>query len=117
MTNRRRALIFAGLGIALSACASGSSTRYDQQERTILSVRNDNYLDHNIYLVLQGLQRVRLGTARGLTTTRLTIPPQYVFGASVLQFLADPIGGTVSPISERVSVSAGDEVLLYIRGL
>ena len=39
-----------------------------------------------------------------------------VFGVSALQFLADPIGGTVTPVSERINVTAGDEVHLQIRG-
>jgi hypothetical protein len=81
----------------------------------MLVVRNDSYLDYNIYLV-QGSQRVRIGTARGLTSTRLTIPSQYVFGVSVLQFIGDPIGGTVTPVSERITVTPGDEVHLQIRG-
>lgn len=103
-----------GIALALAACGPRRAAT-DSQERTTLVVRNDSYLDHNIYL-LQGSQRIRLGTARGLATSRFTIPSQYVFGVSTLQFLADPIGGTVTPVSERVNVSAGDEVHLQIRG-
>jgi hypothetical protein len=78
-------------------------------------VKNDSYLDHNVYL-LQGSQRIRMGTARGLATSKFTIPRQYVFGVSVLQFLADPIGSNATPISDRINVSPGDEVHLLIRG-
>ena len=105
-----------GLSLTLSACAGRrSASTTPGQEETVLVVKNDNYLDHNIYL-LQGLQRIRMGTARGLATSRFTIPRQYVFGVSVLQFLADPIGGNVTPVSERINVAPGDEVQLLIRG-
>lgn len=107
--------VLLGLSIALTGCASRRGPSSTPDEQTILVVRNDSYLDHNIYL-LNGSQRVRMGTARGLATSRFTIPRQYVFGVSVLQFLADPIGGNVTPVSERINVSPGDEVHLVIRG-
>src|SRR5687768_18607512 len=104
-------VVIIGMLATLPACASKSAATTDSpaNTETTLVVRNDSYLDYNIYLV-QGSQRVRLGTARGLATSRLRIPSQYVFGVSVLQFLADPIGGTVTPVSERINVTAGDEV-------
>jgi hypothetical protein len=106
-----------GLSFTLAGCASKSNVNTDEDanEVTTLVVKNDSYLDHNIFL-LQGSQRIRLGTARGLSTTRLVIPSQYVFGVSSLQFMADPIGGSVTPISERINVTKGDEVHLTIRG-
>lgn len=112
--------VLLGLSLALAGCASRRSATETNasanQAETLLVIRNDSYLDHNIYL-LQGSQRIRMGTARGLATTRMTIPRQYVFGVSALQFLADPIGSNVSPVSERLNVSPGDEVQLVIRGL
>ncbi|NUQ11099.1 MAG: hypothetical protein HUU26_02060 [Gemmatimonadaceae bacterium] len=111
-----RLLRFTSLaGVALLLACGPKRVATDSQARTTLVVQNDSYLDHNIFL-LQGGQRIRLGTARGLATSRFTIPAQYVFGASALQFLADPIGGRVTPVSERVTVSPGDEVHLQIRG-
>jgi hypothetical protein len=115
---RRRIFLTAllGLSLTLGACAGRrSASTTPGQEETVLVVKNDNYLDHNIYL-LQGLQRIRMGTARGLATSRFVIPRQYVFGVTVLQFLADPIGGNVTPVSERINVAPGDEVQLQIRG-
>jgi hypothetical protein len=108
--------VLIGLSLALAGCGARRSANTTAEEQTVLVVKNDNYLDHNVYL-LQGLQRDRMGTARGLATTRFNIPRQYVFGVSVLQFLADPIGGTVTPVSERINVAPGDEVHLLIRGL
>lgn len=107
--------VLLGLSLALAGCGGRRAQTGTPQEQTVLVVKNDNYLDHNVYL-LQGLQRIRMGTARGLATTRFTIPRQYIFGVSVLQFLADPIGGNVTPVSEQVNVAPGDEVHLLIRG-
>jgi len=81
--------------------------------RTTVSVENQALLDMTIY-VISGSQRIRLGTARGLNTTELTIPPSIVFGVSTLRFQADPIGGSRTPVSETISVSEGDEVVLRI---
>ena len=117
MRSKSGLMVLLGLSVALGACASkqSSTTTNTSQAETVLVVKNDSYLDHNIFL-LQGSQRIRLGTARGLSSTRFTIPSQYVFGVTSLQFLADPIGGSVTPVSERINVSAGDEVQLQIRG-
>lgn len=99
--------------LAIGACASAPRSEGREVERTVLTVRNDNYLDHTIYLI-NGSERVRIGIARGLATTRFTIPPHYVFGPTALQFLADPIGARISPVSERVNVSPGDEIEIII---
>lgn len=104
-----------GLSLTLGACGGRPAPNTADRPATILEVKNNSYLDHNIYL-LQGTNRVRMGTARGLATSRFEIPRQYVFGVSVLQFLADPIGSRVTPISERVNVAPGDVVVLEIRG-
>jgi hypothetical protein len=111
----RRASWLLATVLLLAACATARYQSPGEDEATVLVVRNDNYLDHVIYL-LQGAERVRLGTARGLTTTRLQIPRQYVFGPTTLQFLGDPIGSRNTPVSERVTVVPGDEVHLWIRG-
>lgn len=110
-------IVLLGLSVALGGCASKQSTTTTNEARepTTLVVKNDSYLDHNIFL-LQGSQRIRIGTARGLASSRFTIPPQYIFGVTSLQFLADPIGGSVTPVSERINVVPGDEIHLQIRG-
>jgi hypothetical protein len=90
-----------------------SGSVLDQQPRTMLTVDNQNFLDFNIYL-LAGSQRVRLGFAGGNRRTRFVIPPQFVFGASTLQFQAVPIGGNRAPVSFPMTVSPGDEVELVI---
>lgn len=102
------------LAVAPAACyRSKSGGQIETQERTTLVVDNQNFLDFTIYLIV-GSQRVRLGNAPGNTKTRLTIPPQYIFGPTSLQFQADPIGGRRAPVSYPLTVSPGDEVELII---
>jgi hypothetical protein len=110
-----RSFALLSLGMMLAGCGGNPKIRSaaPEQERTVLVVNNQNFLDFTIYLISGG-QRVRLGDATGNRRTKLTIPRQYIFGASVLQFQADPIGGRRAPISDQISVSPGDEVELTI---
>ncbi len=81
--------------------------------RTTVRVENQNFLDMNVF-VLNGSQRVRLGTVSGVSTRVFTIPANLIFGISSLRFMADPVGSSNTPISQEISVRAGDEVLLTI---
>jgi hypothetical protein len=83
------------------------------QEETTLRVRNQSFLSHNVY-VLYGSVRTRLGTVSGNSTAVLRIPPSFVQPGTPLRFIADPIGSRVSPVSDQVVVSPGDEVQLTI---
>jgi hypothetical protein len=114
----RRALAVVMM-VACLALASACSMNKDPDEMaepvppTRLRVENQAFLDMTIY-VYRGSQRVRLGTATGNSVTRLTIPPNLIFGATPLRFQADPIGGSRAPISSEITVSPGDEVVLTI---
>ena len=83
------------------------------QEPTTIRVDNQSYTDMTIYLV-RGSQRMRLGTAGGLKQTTLTIPATVVFGSTPLRFIADPIGSGRGPVSDEITVRAGDQVSLII---
>jgi hypothetical protein len=108
-------MLVASLALA-SAC---SLTRNENEQPaepvppTRLRVDNQAFLDMTIY-VYRNSQRVRLGTATGNSVTRLTIPPNMIFGATPLRFQADPIGGNRTPISSEITVAPGDEVVLTI---
>ena len=111
--NRRECLtLLAAAGIM--ACARGQASPAPGPD-TVTTVRIDNrsYLDMTIYLIA-GSQRIRLGQVTGNSTVVLRIPQQYVFGASQMRFIADPIGSNVAPISESITVIPGDEVILTI---
>lgn len=113
LTNIRRILVGV-LYIFLAACASGGQRAGGaSSDATTVVVDNMALLDMNIYVV-RGGQRVRLGTATGLSKTVFTIPHGIVFGATSVQFIADPIGAGRLPISETITVIEGDEVGLRI---
>ncbi|MFQ5605792.1 MAG: hypothetical protein ACE5HS_21185 [bacterium] len=73
-------------------------------------------MDMNIY-VIRNTQRVRLGTARGLSTQTFVIPDYLVNGLTNLSLLADPIGGRDTSISEEISVYPGDTIDMVIPNL
>lgn len=107
----RRGFLIAATAVLIAACSARRPA--SDQPVTTLRVQNQGFLDMTIYLIA-GSQRVRLGVAGGSSTTTMRIPSQYVFGASSLRFLADPIGGNRTPVSESITVVPGDVVTLII---
>jgi hypothetical protein len=103
------------LAASSSACRTASRANYDdgRQAETTVSVENQDFLDMTIY-VLQNGQRVRLGIAPGHRTTVLKLPDYLVIAGSELQFLCDPIGATRTPVSERITVFPGDQLVLIV---
>ena len=100
--------------VALAACARKSGpARTTPENPAVLEVENRGFADMVIYAV-SGSQRVRLGLATGNSTKSFTIPAALIRGASPLKFLADPIGGSRSPITEEMLVQPGDIVSLTI---
>jgi hypothetical protein len=101
--------------VALAGC--GGSRRYTpanpEEQKTSLIVENQSFYEMNVYLI-RGAQRIRLGTARGNMKTTLPIPQAYLFGPTPLRFLADPIGSRRTPVSDEITVSPGDQVVLTI---
>jgi len=79
----------------------------------MLQVENRGFADMVIYAV-SGAQRTRLGIATGNSTKAFPIPNTLLRGAGSLRFLADPIGGSRTPITEEMAVQPGDIVTLII---
>lgn len=103
-----------GLAAGSPGCrGSGSRAPAPVQPTTTVRIENQGFSDMVIYL-LRGSARIRLGIANGNGTTTLRIPPQFVFGVTTLQFLADPVGGNRTPVSNEIQVSPGDQVRLTI---
>jgi hypothetical protein len=99
---------------ALSACAGRSNTAQPKSEGpAILEVENRGFADMVIYAVT-GSQRLRLGLATGNSTKSFPLPSSLVQGAGPIRFLADPIGGTRTPVSEEMVIQPGDVVTLTI---
>lgn len=100
--------------VALAACAGKSGpARTTPDNPAVLEVENRGFADMVIYAV-SGSQRVRLGLATGNSTKSFTIPATLIRGSSPLKFLADPIGGSRSPITEEMVVQPGEIVSLTI---
>ncbi|MGH7562484.1 MAG: hypothetical protein ACRENB_15870 [Gemmatimonadales bacterium] len=101
--------------IALTAACGGRSndTAVAPEERTVLRVENDAFNDMRIF-VWQGSQRIRLGVANGKSVSTFRIPRSVMFGMTSLRFEADPIGGGGKSISEQITVSPGEEIVLRI---
>lgn len=100
------------LALVLTACFHNSAPALTQPQTT-LRVENQSFTDMTIYM-LRGSERVRLGTAGGLSTVILTIPSHVLHGPTALRFLANPLAGSRQPVTEEIAVSAGDEVTLLI---
>lgn len=82
-------------------------------ESAMVQVQNQGFTDMVVYAV-NGGQRIRLGLATGHATKTFTIPRHLVRGAGRIRFLADPIGGNRTPVSEELTVLPGDIVTLTI---
>lgn len=114
MMNSLRWIALAASLAFVSACGSSrSGSQATIRSETFVEVDNQALLDMTIYVV-RGGQRVRLGMATGLSRSRFTIPSGIVFGSTSLRFLADPVGSTATPVSEEISVSEGETVVLRI---
>jgi hypothetical protein len=90
-----------------------SATPPEPEVRTVLSVRNQNFQDMDVFLLAAG-QRIRLGMVNGNTTSDFTLPDHIVRVSQQLQFELHPIGGRSNPISESITVIRGDHVQLTV---
>jgi hypothetical protein len=95
----------------VAACATGKGI--EERPTTTVEVDNQALADMTIY-VFRGSQRIRLGMATGLRRTRFKLPQGIVFGSTSLRFMADPVGGSATPVSEEIQVTEGEEVVLRI---
>ena len=98
----------------LTACAGRTQdTGAGPASPAMVVVENQGFADMVIYAISGG-QRVRLGMATGHSTKTFTVPRYLTAGAGPIRFLADPIGGNRTPVSEEMSVRPGDLVTLTI---
>jgi hypothetical protein len=108
-----RRLVLA-LALGALACSTGRASRGDDEPvKTTIDVQNQGFNDMTVYALREGV-RTRLGIAPGNTTTVLTIPPALLSGTTFLRFVADPIGGNRTPVTEEVDVSPGDQLVMII---
>lgn len=107
-------LLLLGLA-ALAGCASAEEAQDGDggTPATTLRVENRSGLMMTIY-VLRSSQRVRLGQVSGYDEETFTLPDHLVRGLPSLRFLADPLAGSRSPVSQEILVEPGDAIELLI---
>lgn len=106
-------LLVAATVLAVAGCGPQAAGSVDPRTVAYVEVRNQSLFAMTIYVV-RGGARVRLGTVNAGTTRVLEIPRTYVNPGVSIQFLMDPQGSTVNPVSQSIAVSPGDTVVLEI---
>jgi hypothetical protein len=108
----RAAALAAGLVAFSGAGACRSSNTYDvdapMPERVVLSVKNDHFLDMDIYALSSGLP-TRIGTVPGLSTAKFALSPT-LYGAGDFRIIAAPIGGNGRASSGALSLHSGQQI-------
>jgi hypothetical protein len=109
----RRRLRFFAVGAIVAALVGCSRHQVDTGEDyrpdpIPVHVRNENFLDMNVYVVVSGVAR-RLGTVTGNSTGDFKIGWSVASGQSIV-LRAVPIGGNGSVTSQALSVGEGQEI-------
>jgi hypothetical protein len=109
------ASLMLALAFTSLACHAGGPPRNadDGPKQTTIDVQNQGFNDMTVYVIVGGA-RTRLGIAPGNKTTTLTIPAYLVSATTYLRFVADPIGGNRTPVTEEIDVSPGDQLVMII---
>lgn len=101
------------LGSSLGCRSGGVPGSRNDEPKTTIDIQNNDFNDMTIYVLNNG-QRSRIGIAPGNKTTTLTIPGYLLTGTPYLRFLANPLAGSRAPVSEEISVSPGDQLVMII---
>lgn len=108
------------LGIATACAFAGAAcyrnTRsYSPNATTVLQVQNQSFDDMNIYVLPEGGTQVRLGTALGKKDSYFDLPGWVLQGTTrSLRFVARPIATQHGPVSDQISATPGDTLVLII---
>lgn len=103
------------LVLVLTACGGGPGPGETGAEApTTLEVDNRSNFDMTVYALSESGARTRLGMVTAHTTMELEIPSRLIFGISEMRFQADPVGATAEPVTQSISIQAGDTVVMTI---
>ena len=109
--------VLAALAVVSAACSHNQQPDIDDgisRDPIVVHVKNENFLDMNVYVVNTSGGRTRLGTVTGNTNTTFVIP-DYVLGpANSVSFIVEPIGANRAPMSNSLYVQPGTTVVLTI---
>jgi hypothetical protein len=97
-------------GAAVSACQQQfADTAAPQPQRIEVIVRNDGFLDANVYAALpNGARGARLGTVTGNSTARLTMRLSDLLPGNVMVLRVHGIGARSDWLSQAVIVDPSD---------
>jgi hypothetical protein len=109
----RRAVRFVVVGLTFMSLAGCSHKHVDTGEDyrpdpILVHVRNENFLDMNVYAVISGVSR-RLGMVTGNGAGDFKISWSVAYGQPIV-LRAVPIGGSGSVYSPSLSVGEGQEI-------
>ncbi len=113
---RRTRIALAGglMALALARCSHNQAeTGLIPDEQTVLNVDNQSFNDMRIY-VIQGGQRIRVGTANGKSMSSFKLPKSVISGYTTVRVEAVPIGANGHSVSEEISITPGDTLELRI---
>ncbi|HEU5219753.1 MAG TPA: hypothetical protein VFU23_13930 [Gemmatimonadales bacterium] len=115
LVSRTRMAVATGLlALTLAACSQNQAdTGIIPNQATILKVDNQSFNDMRIY-VIQGGQRIRVGTATGKNVSTFKVPKSVISGFTTVRVEAVPIGANGHSISEEITVQPGEELELRI---
>ena len=100
-------------GLLFGVCAwTPASAPVAQAPRVTVSVSNENWLDVNVY-VMVGSARYRLGSVVTAETRVFDLPGQAI-ASSQVRLVADPVGSRDVFVSDVLSVSDGDQIMLRV---
>lgn len=108
------------IGVAFACTVAGAAcyrnTRsYTPNATTVLQVQNQSFDDMNIYVLPEGGTQIRLGTALGKRDSYFDLPRWVLQGRTrSLRFVARPIATQHGPVSDQISASPGDTLVLII---
>lgn len=116
-TTMRRLVVVAVLTtlVPVSDCAIFGRGTEKTRATTMIEVRNDNWLDMNIYLVRNG-NRVRIGAVGSFDKASFRLEASRLQGTDV-RLLADPIGSDASYLSPMILANAGQTIRLEIKNV
>lgn len=107
--------VLLSIGVAFAAgCAHSSQMPEEGPLRTVLKVENQGFPDMNVFVLPEASGRVRLGTVTGTSNAYFVLPDYLLRGTRELRFQALPIATPGGPISQSITVTPGDTVVLTI---
>lgn len=100
----------------LAGCATVNPFRHsatDPTEDALVHVSNDRWEDLTVYLLREG-SLFRLGVVSGKSSTRLTVPADYVRLNCTLRLVARTIGRETQSASEEFGIGPGSRIRWHI---